>query len=284
MSEKKARWQQALSCLKERRLPWRVKDYFQNSRMTPLINILKYGTPDIFVQVYFDTITACNRRCYYCPNSKFDRGLMKNMKKMDTKLFHKIINELAEQKWKGSICPNFYGEPLLDDRLPDLVGYARSRLPDSMIRIYTNGDFLSVDLYKELVKQGVTCFVVTQHPGNEHTLIQEVLAYRKQCGNDNVWMKHSKIDRIIRRRGLDFGKTIDAGICEESALQKVGINWNGDVIFCCNDYFVKVKFGNVKNERLMDIWKKPYYQQVRKALRKGVFMLEACKECVQGQK
>ena len=46
--------------------------------------------------IFIDTITACNRRCSYCPNSMHDRGSIKNMKKMPAKLFYKIKNILIK--------------------------------------------------------------------------------------------------------------------------------------------------------------------------------------------
>jgi len=76
---------------------------------------------DSFDQVhtlYIETLTACNLRCSYCPNSVYERGLIKNNQEMETKLFFKIINELAELNWIGDIQPHSYGEPLLDERLP----------------------------------------------------------------------------------------------------------------------------------------------------------------------
>jgi len=249
------------------------------------MTLLKYGVFDIFVfdNVYIDTITACNRRCYYCPNSKFDRGLMKNVKKMDTALFYKIIDELAVLKWKGEISPNFYGEPLLDGRLTDLIKYARNKLPDSVIVLFTNGDFLTVDLYNELVRAGVNTFYITQHPNGAPPFIKDILEYRKEHGDNNVKLQYRKLDMIYNREGVvSVVKKANDKNCAESCLRKIGIHWDGKVIFCCNDYFVTVNLGNIKSERLIDIWKKPYYKQIRKDIRKGIFNLEICKKCMLG--
>ena len=41
----------------------------------------------MFELLGIETITACNRRCSYCPNSLYDRGLLSNMKKMKTELY-----------------------------------------------------------------------------------------------------------------------------------------------------------------------------------------------------
>ena len=65
--------------------------------------------------VTLETITACNRRCSYCPNFEFDRGLTRNAKRMDGTLFIKIIDELAEIDSLETLMPHFSGEPLLSN-------------------------------------------------------------------------------------------------------------------------------------------------------------------------
>jgi radical SAM protein with 4Fe4S-binding SPASM domain len=41
----------------------------------------------------------------------------------------------------------------------------------------------------------------------------------------------------------------------------------------------KYKFGNIKNEHLMEIWNKPEFVQVRKDVLNGKFDLPICKYC-----
>jgi radical SAM protein with 4Fe4S-binding SPASM domain len=54
----------------------------------------------------------------------------------------------------------------------------------------------------------------------------------------------------------------------------------GDVIVCCHDYHNTIKFGNVKKEKLMDIWNKQGYRELRRELRKGIQRYDLCKNCV----
>ena len=39
------------------------------------------------------------------------------------------------------------------------------------------------------------------------------------------------------------------------------------------------KIGNIKSERLIDIWNKPHYQKIRSDIREGNFTLDICKDC-----
>jgi sulfatase maturation enzyme AslB (radical SAM superfamily) len=74
----------------------RVFLYILANKYQELNSLLRYGTTDMFIDFDIETITTCNRRCSYCPNSIFERSLPKNEKLMDKELFEKIIDELAE--------------------------------------------------------------------------------------------------------------------------------------------------------------------------------------------
>jgi radical SAM protein with 4Fe4S-binding SPASM domain len=245
-----------------------------------LNNLLKYGTEDIFNQVDIETITCCNRRCLYCPNSIYENGLIKNKKLLSTKLFHRIIKELAEIKYKGIINLNFYGEPLLDKRIISLVKYAKNKLPCCYIIIYTNGDFLTLSYYKKLVLAGVDEFRITQHSKKEDPEIIKILEYTKIRPEDNIKISYQKLKFTNNRGGLiESGKPIKLEECHLFNPHVV-INYKGEVILCCQDYFSSVKFGSIKDEKLLDIWKKPEYQRIRKEIRKGKPSLEICKKCL----
>jgi hypothetical protein len=77
-----------------------------------------------------ETTTYCNRRCSYCPNSVFERSLRKNEHLMAPALFRKIVDELADISFKGSLSPHLYGEPLTDSRLISFMDYAHAMVTE----------------------------------------------------------------------------------------------------------------------------------------------------------
>ena len=64
-------------------------------------------------------------------------------------------------------------------------------------------------------------------------------------------------------------------------MYKAFIDWNGDVLLCCNDWARKQKsFGNVNKDTFSDIWMNNMFTEVRKTLLKGHrYLLPACKRC-----
>lgn len=98
---------------------------------------------------------------------------------MSEKLFKKIIDELASINFRGRVSPHFYGEPLLDKRLPDLVRYVREKLPFSSIVIFSNGDPLTINLFNKLIESGVNQFCITEHGKTMSKNMRQVMDYIK---------------------------------------------------------------------------------------------------------
>jgi radical SAM protein with 4Fe4S-binding SPASM domain len=237
----------------------------------------------IFSAIIIETSSECNRRCFYCPNSVYERSLPQNSKKLENGVFRKIVDELALSGWFGQIQFNLYNEPLMDERLADLVGYARLRLPSSSIIVYTNGDFLTVEKYKDLSARGVTDFIVTSHDGSGRDNISRISEFRKISGCKGVRLIYRKLDLFHGRGGIINVSAADKK--EKRCLWGhyiMIINHDAEAVLCCEDYHNTVKLGNVRKESLVGIWNKPAYKQLRKELKAGVFRHSICKRCCSG--
>jgi len=82
---------------------------------------------------------------------------------MSGTLFRKIVLELKTLHFTGIFRPHFYNEPLLDERLPDLMQFTKRHLPYCRIHLFSNGDFLTDQSIKTLIAAGVDEFHVTGH-------------------------------------------------------------------------------------------------------------------------
>jgi len=248
-----------------------------------LFNIALGDSFDQVHTIYIETLTACNLRCSYCPNSVYERGLIKNNQEMDIELFNKIIDELADLNWVGEIQPHSYGEPLLDGRLPSFCSYIIQKIPLAKIAIFTNGELLNIDWYKKLVSVGVNRFNVTQHLKDQSKGTLDVIKYREKHGYGNVEFVYTRLKHINSRGGL---VDVDEGELRQECNypdHHVGISFDGQILICCNDYLNEAKVGNVKDEKLIDIWQKPIYKDIRTDIRSGNFTLDICKNCTDGK-
>jgi len=249
-----------------------------------LHNYVYYGKIDFPNDFNIETTTYCNRRCPFCPNSKYDRGLKKNEIRMPFEMYKKIIDELTEYHFRGRIGPHFYGEPLTDERLPDFIKYTKEKLPRCRININTNGDFLTIDKFNQLLSLGVNQILVSQYDKEQTRNMKNLLEYLKNklTKKKKLICKVFKEDSYLSNRGgeIKVNKTM-VPRCH-SPVNPMVIDALGNVVLCCNDYHSSVILGNVGVESIMEIWNKPGYKKLRREFRVGIYSLPICKRCVNG--
>ncbi len=139
------------------------------------------GLQGYFNTIILETTTYCNRRCSYCPNSISDRGLKKNEIKLDIEDIKSIVDQLVSINFNGKFLPHFYGEPLLDDRLFDIVSYIKLKRPKSIVDIHTNGDYLNSDIFEKLINAKVDGLIITNHsPQNKNLELKGLISRYKK--------------------------------------------------------------------------------------------------------
>lgn len=239
--------------------------------------ILTYGfkNRDIFTALDFEINSHCNLECSYCPAS-FKDGRGNNLMPLDT--FKKAIDDLSAINYSGRISPHFFGEPLLDERLPELMGYARNKLPKAKIIIHTNGIRLSKEKYDSCINAGVDGFLVTKHTKTMPKNIVSII--------ESKYAKHG----TLKVRSLDnitlFNRGGSVKPKKERKMKRcyylsdeISITHTGNVV-CTNDFGESHVFGNVNEKSLLDIWNSKEFKTIRKDIRAGVFNIEMCKKCV----
>jgi len=263
-----------------------IKDIYYNKllyNLHKLNNKIYYGTGDFFYSVGIETTTHCNLRCKFCPNSKYERGLFKNKKLMKESLFKKIIDELAKINYRGNILPYSFGEPITDNRMSNFVEYIKKKLPKARVVLNSNGILLNPKIYKKLIDSGVDSFLVSQYTSEMPENMKKVFAYLKTRPK-----KENKINyRIfgeelaISNRGgeVEVNRVWDKPICSYPH-KTINIDYAGNVILCCNDYHSSIKFGNISNEKLIDIWNKADFKKIRKETMNKIYRLPICQKCV----
>ncbi|WP_017348386.1 radical SAM/SPASM domain-containing protein [Pantoea sp. A4] len=242
-----------------------------------LNKIVTYGffNRDIFTAIDFEINSHCNLECSYCPTS-FEGG--RGTKYMDELMFRKVIDDLATINYSGRVSPHFFGEPLLDERLPRLMAYAREKLPKCQIIIHTNGIRLSKKTYDECMAAGVTGFLVTQHtpkmPRNVQRLVEEKYA-------KHGTLKVRTLDNLTlfnRSGSVEPKKSRKLKRCFYIS-DEISVTHLGNVL-CTNDFHETTSFGNVKEKSIIEIWRSKEFRKMRKDVMKGKFELEMCKSCI----
>jgi len=271
---------------------WARDTYYQAARsggaLTPVHNRLRrwhhkqrYGvnTDFMFMAVELEINSMCNRKCTYCPNVTDRRpgGYMSR------ELFDKIIAELGEMDFDGRVSYHFYGEPLLDKRLPEFVEHTKKVVPKSFTEIYSNGDFLNLESFREYLRRGLDNMLITQHDNVMPENLQAILDGATEEEKKKIVIRFAEDRYMINRSGL----ITDLAVIKEPL--KVACTWplhtmvitiEGNVVLCCNDYFETEVIGNVGDTSLKEVWSTPQFQKFRYALSTGDRTVsKLCHEC-----
>jgi len=120
-------------------------------------------SPDFPKVLNIEPTSACNLKCRWCPREKSGRADAF----FPWELYERVIAELREQE--RLIMINFHkdGEPLLHDRLVDMVALAKKWNVSELTHLNTNALRLTPDLSSALVDSGlddITVSIDASHP------------------------------------------------------------------------------------------------------------------------
>ncbi|MHB8172581.1 MAG: radical SAM/SPASM domain-containing protein [Thermincolia bacterium] len=128
-----------------------------------LADVVPLRTP--FTLNIFPT-NACNFRCKYCIQSLGVKELKEKhnftTETMDYDLFLEIIDQakVFPDKFK-LISMMGHGEPLCNNRLPEMISHAKSNEVAGRIEVITNGALLSKEISLALINAGLDCIRIS---------------------------------------------------------------------------------------------------------------------------
>jgi radical SAM protein with 4Fe4S-binding SPASM domain len=223
----------------------------------------------------------CNRRCSYCPNSVAER---KTKGTMSLDLYTRILEQLVEMSFSGRISFDFYNEPLLHPKLEQLVGLTKKRLPSVKMHLYSNGTLLTVLKFRALLDAGIHSFVITRHEMDEERsftfekTLNELTADELQSV---IYRKHSEIRLFNRGGSLPHLGTATLALSPcfiPSHLLTILVD--GRVLGCFEDFKEELIMGDIKSEKLIDIWSNEKYTKLRRSLMRGLrHQHSPCRSC-----
>ena len=234
----------------------------------------------------------CNRKCVFCP--RVDPSIYPNQNlNMDLAIIQRLV---ADVKRLG-IYPRFsfsgFGEPILNKQLPKFISYIRSELPDHTIEINTNGDRLNVEKVRNLFAAGLTYLYINLYDGQEqaagfHQLMSESGINRARYELRPHWVGAEGDYGLTlnNRSGTVNSPTINLLPLREKLerrchypFYKMLLDWNGDVLFCSNDWGRKIIIGNLSKLSLEDIWLSERFVAIRERLVNGDRTQSPCNTC-----
>jgi radical SAM protein with 4Fe4S-binding SPASM domain len=270
----------------------RKSDIIQNSLQFDRSNKIP-----LFSLVEISDSGTCNRACSFCPRSNKDWiNKFDNKEFIEPELHKNIVSQLKDLDYSGIVMYSGFNEPLLNKSIYKNITQTRSYLPNAKIELITNGDALNEKRLVKLFESGLSTLLISVYDGPE-----DMDKFEKMCSGVNL----DKDQYVIRKRYLppekNFGITMSnrAGLMEnaEHAIPSLKeplktpcyypsytlfIDYNGDVLMCSHDWGKKNILGNLKKEKIMDVWLSDNAMMSRKNLANGDRGFSPCDVCDTG--
>ncbi len=249
----------------------------------------------VFSIIEFNIYGNCNRSCTFCPVSNPDIYEKKH-EGISIELFTKIIDDLKEINYQGKILFSAFSEPLLHKDLEELIFIAKSKLPNVLVEIVSNGDLLTIKRLQTIFDAGLNTISISMYDGQHQ--IEHFSNMMIECNLDSSQV-------VLRRRYFEngnYGITISnrSGLIDSNEFRDeneesivdlplknkcyypfymILVDYNGDVLLCPHDWSKKLKFGNLENKKIWDIWSSKVWNNLRKRLSNSDRNFNPCKNC-----
>jgi 2-deoxy-scyllo-inosamine dehydrogenase (SAM-dependent) len=218
-------------------------------------------------RVAFELSNLCNYSNMHkkCPVSMYQGKCI-----LDSKVFYKVVDELADLQYEHEIAFHRYNEPLIDPRLFTFIAYVNNKLPKARIFILTNGYYLTQEILNEFEKYDIGEIMVSSYSKDEH----------KRLSDLRTFIPYTVVFRTLDDRGDIY--TREEINCKNpcyATIRDITIDCNANLSICCLDWRSMFTFGNLKDSCLKDILNGENFRKVHMELGRGIRNLEICKRC-----
>lgn len=238
----------------------------------------------LFQHIEIETYNRCNGICSFCPVSI--KNEKRPLMRMDEALFREIISQLEKVNYSGKLALFSNNEPFLDERIISFNQYARKRLPDARMHLFTNGTLLGLEEFIEIMNY--LDEIVIDNYNQELKLIPPVKKIVEYCEEHpklkkKVIVVMRKPGEILTNRGGDAPnrkKTDYMASCGcVMPFRQMIVRPDGKVSLCCNDPYGKYTMGDLSKESILSVWYGEKFEKVRKAMLAGRENFGECRYC-----
>lgn len=266
---------------------WIEQKYLYRNRKRETKEYLKTyydtGKLPLFSSIEIEIINRCNGECPFCPANRYSDP--RKLKKMDTALFKKIIDELGTLGYSGRLALHSNNEPFLDDRIIEFARYTREHVPNAYIYMFTNGTLVTPEKFNAIIPY--LDKMVIDNYNDELKLHQNAQIINAICRKNpqidkKVEIHVRKVHEVLNTRGGQSPNNQKRKTLPMSCIlpyKQMIVRPDGKTSLCCNDPYGKNTLADLNKITLKEAWYSERYESVRKALRNGRNRVNLCRYC-----
>lgn len=198
-------------------------------------------TKDLFGNITEVAIMLSNLCNYATIHSKCPASCIKEKQIMPSRTVYKIIDELAVNKFHGTVCFHIYNEPLIDPRLFMFIQYMKNTMPLAKAKVYSNGYYLNQIMLEELEEIGTDILNTTGYGKDEYERLIKLGAESNMAFSVIYGNLDDRMDYYMKK---NTANAVSNDICDTYLFQ-IPIYVTGDIGTCCLDYMHPYELGNV---------------------------------------
>ena len=238
--------------------------------------------------VCIETTNHCNALCSFCPNN----ALSRSKTHMSDDLFEKIVEDCREFPLEA-VEPFMQGEPFADPKIIPRMEHIRRRLPDTKLRVYSNGNALTPKRIDQLIGLGIDHLYISVNTLDEDKY-KDLMGLRlkktldnleyltdpvrkKKVANDMTFRmtrlenttledQDNFLDYCKQRKvrpfivGLfnykgDIGTDLPAPNYPCEHITRLDILASGKVTLCCQDQDGEYSWGDVNQQSVLEVYR-----------------------------
>jgi len=263
--------------------------------------------------VAVETTSRCNAICPFCPYN----ARVRDKTHMTQELFEKVIEDCRAFPL-SAIEPFLNGEPFVDPKIMSRLEHIRSRLPETKLRVYSNGYALAPKRVDELCGMGIDHLFIslnTLNPvkykdimgfGLDRTLenvrymtdpvrrhrVANKITLRMTRMADTTLKEQQEFRDYCRERGVrcfivgmfnykgDINSELPVPTYACEHVNRLDILSDGNVALCCMDQEGQYSWGNVRESSVLEVYQGQVATRYRTMHRNGQRMqADPCGTC-----
>jgi radical SAM protein with 4Fe4S-binding SPASM domain len=230
----------------------------------------------LFRLLEIETHSECNRKCVTClRNSIPDRESVASWFESNS-LSIDDIKRVLEQSialgFAGEVCLSHYNEPLMDDRIVDIVMLVKSLGLRKKIFFGSNGDFLTEDLAKRL--DGNVNYIGFALYMGEPVLSKRIAWIRSLFNKTQITIGPGAPE--VQHMATHFSPVFDLvqlrqkhenNVCIRPQKRLI-VNHMGQMLLCCDDLTGNFDLGTIHESTVEELWYSEKHQNFVRELSK----------------